>query len=143
MGRETPSYLGTGKNGEMGPEAHHGFQGVRSEAEDVFPKRRENLETDPQPLECKGGGRKGEREEQTGDRRWHRIDCSRLVQIHLTTRQCLVKKLKCLVRILGDQTIWSGALIRLAVYSYRILLIKTDNCKFFFLNYLFSSFLNY
>jgi hypothetical protein len=43
----------------MGPEARYGFQGIRSEAEDVFPKRREDLETAPQPLGCK---RRGEAE---------------------------------------------------------------------------------
>jgi hypothetical protein len=43
------------------------------------------------------------------------VGWSRLEQTHLTTRQCLVKNLKCLVKELGSQTIWSGVLIRFAV----------------------------
>jgi hypothetical protein len=43
----------------MGAEARHGFQGVWSAAEDVFPKRREILETAPHPLDCM---RRGEAE---------------------------------------------------------------------------------
>jgi hypothetical protein len=42
----------------------------------------------------------------------------RLVQMHLTTRQCLVKKMKCLVTIFGNQTIWSGPVLIFAVNFY-------------------------
>jgi hypothetical protein len=46
----------------MGAKARHGFQGVRSAADDVFPKRREVLEMAPPStrLHEEGGGRKGE-----------------------------------------------------------------------------------
>jgi hypothetical protein len=44
---------------EMGAEARHGFQGVWSAAEEVFPKKREVLETASHPLDCM---RRGEAE---------------------------------------------------------------------------------
>jgi hypothetical protein len=53
---------GGGSKKEEG-EARHGFQGVRSAAEDVFPKRREVLETAPHPLECMKRGEAERRNE--------------------------------------------------------------------------------
>jgi hypothetical protein len=60
----------------MGPEAHHGFQGVRNEAEDVFSKRREDLEMAPQPLGCKKREEAEWGKEKGKPRgcRWHRIN---------------------------------------------------------------------
>jgi hypothetical protein len=62
------TFLGDEKNGEMGAEARYGFQGVRSAAEDVSPKRREDLETAPQPLDFmrRGKAKRGKERNEPG-----------------------------------------------------------------------------
>jgi hypothetical protein len=52
-------FLGDEKNGEMGPEARHGFQGVRMKSRTSFQKGETTLRRPPQPLDCK---RRGEAE---------------------------------------------------------------------------------